>query len=124
MEISGVCGRTERLSSPLMVLSERRTDRLCVQIRHSPSSLTHPPPPLSDCFQLFLNPRLSCKTKDGSKYVGRFVASLRRAFHFSGVDELLCSYFNSQHPIIGHHLGLSFLLPSPRFSPPLSFVSP
>lgn len=81
------------------------------------------PPPLSDCFQLFLNPWLFCKTKDRSKYVGRFVASLRRAFHFSGVDELLCSYFNSQHPIIGLHLGLSFLLPLSSSPCPLFCVS-
>lgn len=50
--------------------------------------------------------------KGSSKCVGRFTVSLWSAFHFSGCDELLCSHFNSQHHIIGHHLGLSFLLSS------------
>lgn len=39
----------------------------------------------------------------------KFTVPLWRAFHFSGCDEILCSHFNSQHHIIGHHLGLSFL---------------
>lgn len=79
-------------------------------IKYDTLCITWPNPP--HCFQLFLNPDSSPRRKGGSKCVERFTASLRRAFHFSGRDGLLCSPFNSQHHIIGHHLGLSLLLSS------------
>lgn len=65
-------------------------------------------------------PTLCSRQKGGSdNCTGKFAASLWRALHFSGCDELLCSHFNSQHHIIGHHLGLSFLfsssIPLPAF---------
>lgn len=81
---------------------------------------------MSDCFQLLLNPsppphtpprRLSWKTKDGERMCGGKSPRQHRpsgeSFHFPGVDELLCSHFNSPpRHIIGHHLGLSLQLPS------------
>lgn len=65
----------------------------------------------------YFSTRDSCSRQKGGgdNCTGKSAASLWRALHFSGCDELLCSHFNSQRHIIGHHLGLSFLFSSSIF---------